>query len=85
MHRVSTVAAKNRAELLSRADDLSYDQTLSSASIEAIWEMWRRRPGTGPPQSEYLQLIGTSRQATDLDQDDRATYEGRGTRKVRYC
>jgi N-acyl homoserine lactone hydrolase len=39
-------AAKNRAELLSRAADLSYDQKLSSASIEGIWEMWRRRPGT---------------------------------------
>jgi N-acyl homoserine lactone hydrolase len=39
-------AAKNRAELLSRTADLTYDPALSSASIGRIWDFWRRRPGT---------------------------------------
>lgn len=39
-------AAKNRAELLSRTADMTYDQTVSRRSIEAIWELWRKRPGT---------------------------------------
>lgn len=38
-------AAKNRAELLSRSADMTYDADVSRASIEAIWEIWRRRPG----------------------------------------
>ncbi len=39
-------AAKNRAELLSRTADMTYDQDISRASIELIWEVWRKRPGT---------------------------------------
>jgi glyoxylase-like metal-dependent hydrolase (beta-lactamase superfamily II) len=39
-------AAKNRAELLSRTADMTYDQPVSRKSISAIWEVWRRRPGT---------------------------------------
>jgi N-acyl homoserine lactone hydrolase len=39
-------AAKNRAELLSRKGETSYDANLSSASIERIWQLWRRRPGS---------------------------------------
>jgi N-acyl homoserine lactone hydrolase len=38
-------AAKNRAELLSRQADATYDPALSTASIERIWALWRRRPG----------------------------------------
>ena len=38
-------AAKNRAELVSRRADASYDAAVSSASIEKIWSFWRRRPG----------------------------------------
>ncbi len=38
-------AAKNRAELLSRRADATYDAVASAASIERIWEFWRRRPG----------------------------------------
>ena len=37
-------AAKNRAELLSLSSDSTYDASLSRASIEAIWRIWRRRP-----------------------------------------
>ena len=39
-------AAKNRAEILSRSADMSYDQSVSKRSIESIWELWRKRSGT---------------------------------------
>ncbi len=39
-------AAKNRAELLSRKGEASYDAKMSSASIERIWQWWQRRPGS---------------------------------------
>jgi N-acyl homoserine lactone hydrolase len=38
-------AAKNRAELVSGTTDMTYDPTISRASIEMIWGLWRRRPG----------------------------------------
>lgn len=39
-------AAKNRAELLSLTADMTYDQAQSRRSMEKIWDIWRRRPGT---------------------------------------
>jgi glyoxylase-like metal-dependent hydrolase (beta-lactamase superfamily II) len=39
-------AAKNRAELLCRRADMTYDAAISTESIEAIWTLWRRRPGS---------------------------------------
>jgi N-acyl homoserine lactone hydrolase len=39
-------AAKNRAELVSRATDMTYDAAVSGATIEKIWELWQRKPGT---------------------------------------
>lgn len=39
-------ACKNRAELLSRAADMTYNATVSRASIEAIWGLWTRRAGS---------------------------------------
>jgi glyoxylase-like metal-dependent hydrolase (beta-lactamase superfamily II) len=39
-------AAKNRAELLSRKGEATYDAMTSSASIERIWQLWKRRPGS---------------------------------------
>jgi N-acyl homoserine lactone hydrolase len=39
-------AAKNRAELVSRDTDMTYDPAVSRASIELIWTLWRRRPGS---------------------------------------
>jgi glyoxylase-like metal-dependent hydrolase (beta-lactamase superfamily II) len=39
-------AAKNRAELVSRTTDMTYDPAISRASIEMIWKLWRERPGT---------------------------------------
>lgn len=38
-------AAKNRAELLGRKGDATYDAALSTASIERIWQLWKKRPG----------------------------------------
>lgn len=39
-------AAKNRAELLSREVDATADADASRRSIDAIWDCWRRVPGT---------------------------------------
>ncbi len=39
-------ACKNRAELLSRATDMTYDPAVSNATIEAIWSHWRERDGS---------------------------------------
>ena len=39
-------AAKNRAALVSGDTDMTYDASLSAASIELIWELWRRRAGS---------------------------------------
>jgi len=38
-------AAKNRAELISRDTDMTYDPAISRASIEMIWSLWTARPG----------------------------------------
>ena len=38
-------AAKNRAEMLSHAADMSYDPSVTAASIEMLWKLWRSRPG----------------------------------------
>ena len=39
-------AAKNRAEMLSRTADMTYDPSVSRASMEGIWEIWQQRPGS---------------------------------------
>ena len=39
-------AAKNRAEILSRSADMTYDQAVSRSSIEMIWGLWQQKPGT---------------------------------------
>lgn len=39
-------AAKNRAELLSMATDMTMDAGASRASLERIWGLWRAQPGT---------------------------------------
>lgn len=39
-------AAKNRAELISLTADMSYDQTVSRKSMETMWNLWRKKPGT---------------------------------------
>jgi N-acyl homoserine lactone hydrolase len=39
-------SAKNRAELVSRDTDMTFDKKVSAASIEMIWSHWRKKPGT---------------------------------------
>ena len=39
-------AAKNRAELLSIATDMTMDAGASRASLDRIWGLWRQEPGT---------------------------------------
>ena len=39
-------AAKNRAELLSMATDMTMDAAASRDSLAAIWALWRKVPGT---------------------------------------
>lgn len=39
-------AVKNRAELISRNTDMTYDATVSRQSIEKIWQLWRNKPGS---------------------------------------
>jgi N-acyl homoserine lactone hydrolase len=39
-------AAKNRAEMVSRSTDMTYDANLSRATIDMIWTLWRRRAGS---------------------------------------
>jgi glyoxylase-like metal-dependent hydrolase (beta-lactamase superfamily II) len=38
-------AAKNRAELMSRSADMTESKAQTRASMEMIWEFWRRRKG----------------------------------------
>jgi glyoxylase-like metal-dependent hydrolase (beta-lactamase superfamily II) len=39
-------AAKNRVELISRSADMTYDPAVTAATIEMIWGLWTRRPGS---------------------------------------
>jgi N-acyl homoserine lactone hydrolase len=39
-------AAKNRAELLSMATDMTMDAGASRASLDRIWGLWKQEPGT---------------------------------------
>ncbi len=39
-------AAKYRSELLTRQADMTYDPAVTAASIERIWALWRRQPGS---------------------------------------
>lgn len=39
-------AAKNRVELMTLEADMTYDASVTRRSIEAMWVLWRQRPGT---------------------------------------
>ncbi len=39
-------AAKNRAEMVSRSTDMTYDANVSRTTIDMIWRLWQRRPGS---------------------------------------
>lgn len=59
-------AAKNRAELISRDTDMTYDPSISRASIEMIWELWRKRPGTVVVPGHDLPMMLINGEATYL-------------------
>lgn len=39
-------ACKNRAELLSKAADMTYDPAITRATIESIWQSWSKKPNS---------------------------------------
>ena len=39
-------AVKNRAELVSRQIDMTYDAAVATATVEMVWGLWRSRPGS---------------------------------------
>jgi hypothetical protein len=50
-------AAKNRLELLTRQADMTYDASVTAASIETMWTLWRQRPGTLPVPGHDLPMV----------------------------
>jgi N-acyl homoserine lactone hydrolase len=61
-------AAKNRVELLTRAADMTYDASVTAASIESMWTLWRKRPGT---------LLVPGHDLPMVPQDGRPVYVGK--------
>jgi glyoxylase-like metal-dependent hydrolase (beta-lactamase superfamily II) len=59
-------AAKNRAELICGHADASYDAAISSASIEKIWGLWRRRPGSVVVPGHDIPMVQKNRQTEYL-------------------
>lgn len=39
-------SAKNRMELMSRTADMTFDPAVTRRTIDMIWGLWRRKPGT---------------------------------------
>jgi N-acyl homoserine lactone hydrolase len=64
-------AAKNRAEMLCRAADMSYDPSVTAASIEMLCKLWRSRPGNilipGHDVPMVLEADGTTRYVGERD------------------
>ncbi len=67
-------AAKNRVELVSRQTDMTYDAAISTASIDMIWERWRRRRGTIVVPGHDLPMVQT---------DGRIAYLGKREAAIR--
>ncbi len=61
-------AAKNRAELLTRTADMTYDPAVTAASIEQMWAIWRSRPNTLLVPGHDLPMV--------LDADGRPSFVG---------
>ncbi len=61
-------AAKNRAELLTRKADMTYDPAITAQSIEEMWALWRKRPGT---------LLVPGHDLPMVLQDDRPVFIGK--------
>jgi N-acyl homoserine lactone hydrolase len=67
-------SAKNRAELTCSRADASYDAAVSSKSIAAIWDIWRRRPGS---------MVVPGHDIPMLLKDGRAEYVGKREAAIR--
>src|SRR5208337_3634003 len=39
-------AVKNRAEFVSGKTDMTYDPAVSAATLDMVWNIWKRRPGS---------------------------------------
>jgi N-acyl homoserine lactone hydrolase len=65
-------AAKNRAELLARRADATYDAALSRATITAIWQLWERRPGSIVVPGHDLPMIQDQGRTRYLGERDAA-------------
>jgi N-acyl homoserine lactone hydrolase len=39
-------AVKTRAELISRDTDMTFDPAVSARTVEMVWEIWRKKPGS---------------------------------------
>ena len=68
-------AAKNRAEMLSRAADMSYDASATAASIEMLWKLWRSRPGNLLVPGHDMPML--------LDEDGTIRYVGERQAAIR--
>jgi N-acyl homoserine lactone hydrolase len=63
-------AAKNRAELVSGAGDMTYDAAVSAESIKRIWDLWRHRPGTVVIPGHDLAMVQENGNARYIDERD---------------
>ncbi len=65
-------AAKNRPELITRAADMTYDAAVSRRSIETIWELWRRKPGSIVVPGHDLPMTQADGRITQLGRHEAA-------------
>lgn len=65
-------AAKNRAELVSGTTDMTYDAAVSKASIELMWQFWRKRPGNIVVPGHDVPMVLENGQAKYVDKREAA-------------
>lgn len=65
-------SAKNRMELVSRTADMTFDAAVTRRTIDMIWEIWRRKPGTIVVPGHDLPMVLNSGQATYLGKREAA-------------
>ena len=65
-------AAKNRAEMVSRTTDMTYDAAISKASIEMIWSLWRKWPGNILVPGHDVPMVLENGQTKYLDKREAA-------------
>lgn len=65
-------AAKNRAELISRTTDMTYDPAISRATVEMIWGHWKKRKGSVLVPGHDLPMTQTDGKITYLGKREAA-------------